>query len=282
MHSDPADRAGGSATDGFTAARGVARRRRLVQVVALVGGAAGASLAPDLGCRGAALVASLIVGWMARPDRDPERWLRGAAGEDATAALLAALPRRRWIVFHDRAVPGSSANLDHVVIGPTGVWVIDTKSYRAPLRAGWRSVRAGDHRVDTAPAAWEASIVADRLGVYVRALLAVHGEGLPSRGRRVGGVPVLPASRLPRRLRRRRGSARLGRQDIRALGEAFEKAFRPAASLSPRSVRSRSAFARSPRGESLLWPAYDQPADGPLAPGRHAGAARIGSGGATA
>lgn len=282
MRSDRADRAGGSATDGFTAARGVARRRRLVQVVALASGAAGASFAPGLEWRGAALGASLVASWMVRPDRDPERWLRGAAGEEATAALLAELPGRRWIVFHDRAVPGSAANLDHVVVGPTGVWVIDTKSYRAPLRAGWRSVRVGDHRIDTATAAWEASVVADRLGVDVRAVLAVHGVGLPPRGRRVGGVPILPASALLRRLRRRRGSARLRRQDIHALGEAFEEAFRPAASFSPRSVRSRSASARPPRGEPRPWLPYDPSGDGPRAPGRRARAARLGSGGATA
>jgi len=32
------------------------------------------------------------------------------------------------VVFHDLAVPGNtSANIDHLVIGPTGVFVIDSK-----------------------------------------------------------------------------------------------------------------------------------------------------------
>jgi hypothetical protein len=130
------------------------------------------------------------------------------------------LPERRWIVLHDRAVPvpGSRANLDHVVVGPTGVWVVDSKAFRAPLRGGWRSVTAGGVAVDTGPAAWEAEVLDEALGgVGVRALVAVHGTGLARRGRRVGGVRVVPASGLVRRLRRRRGSARLGRRDVVAL-----------------------------------------------------------------
>jgi hypothetical protein len=228
VRSDPADRAGGSAADGFAAAWRAARRRRLVQFGALSGGLAVAAGAPGLAWRGAGLLVAAVVAVAARPDRDPGRWLRGAAGEEATAALLEGLPRRRWVLYHDRSVPGSAANLDHVAIGPTGVWMIDTKTFRAPLRAGWRSVRAGDHPVDTGPAAWEAAIVADRLDTEVTAVLAVHGEGLPRRGRRVGGVAVLPAAAVPDRLRRRRGSARLSRREVSTLAEAFDRAFPPA------------------------------------------------------
>jgi hypothetical protein len=154
----------------------------------------------------AALALFLVgVAWRGRPRPDPQRWIRGAAGEAATAALLGSLGRR-WVVRHDLGVPGSRANVDHVVIGPTGVWVIDSKAYRAPLRAAWRSVRAGERPVDTAAVAWEAQVVADRLGVPVSALVVVHGHGLPARGRRVGGVRVLPAAAALPYLRRGRWS----------------------------------------------------------------------------
>ena len=46
--------------------------------------------------------------------------------------LGAALDRRRsetLAVLHDRLIPGSSANIDHLAIGPAGVFVIDTKRY---------------------------------------------------------------------------------------------------------------------------------------------------------
>lgn len=228
MRSDPAARAGGSAADGFVEARAAARRRRLLRWAVLAAGAAGVLLAPTWLWAGSVAAVWVLAALACRPDPDPDRWQRGAAGEEATARLLERLPARRWVVLHDRVLPGSSANLDHIVIGPTGVWVVDTKAYRARLRSGWRSVHAGGSRIDTAPAAWEASVVEDRLGVAVRPVLAVHGEGL-RRGRTVAGVPVIPAGRLLRRLRRRWRSARLGRRDVVALAEACDRSFPPAA-----------------------------------------------------
>lgn len=72
---------------------------------------------------------------LARPRQDADRWARGAAGEQATAALLAGLAPRRWTVLHDLTVPGSRANIDHLVIGPTGLWVVDSKAFRGKVRA---------------------------------------------------------------------------------------------------------------------------------------------------
>jgi hypothetical protein len=136
------------------------------------------------------------------PRFDPDRWARGAAGELATAVLLEELPRGHWVVLHDLAVPGSRANVDHLVIGPTGVWVVDTKAYRARVTARRGRVTAGGVPLSTAPVRWEASVVSKVLGREARPLIAVHGRGLPRRGRRLDGVRVLPAERLVRRLQR--------------------------------------------------------------------------------
>lgn len=95
--------------------------------------------------------------------RDADRWRRGAEGERRTAALLDGLASRRWAVWHDLQVPGSRANIDHLVVGRTGVWVVDTKTPRGQVRSGWRSVRMGDRRLDTGPVTWEAEMVAERL-----------------------------------------------------------------------------------------------------------------------
>jgi hypothetical protein len=148
--------------------------------------------------------AFLLAAYLARPRPDPGRWLRGAAGEVATAARLDRLPARRWTVRHDLPIPGSRANVDHLVIGSTGVWVIDTKTTRAPARAGWRTVRVGDRKLDSGPVRWEAAVMADRLDTPVRPLIVVHGGGLRRRGGRAGGVRVLPVDRLLRHLRRGR------------------------------------------------------------------------------
>jgi hypothetical protein len=172
----------------------------------------------------AAAAAALVAARVCRPAPDPERWLRGAAGEVATAHLLERLGDRRWAVLHDVRLPGSTANVDHLVIGRRGVWVLDSKAYRAPVRAGWRGVRVGGRRLDTSPVAWEASVVADRLRVEVRPLVVVHGVAehggrLPRRGRRCDGVRVLPAEAVVRHLRRARTGRRLGRADVADLVE---------------------------------------------------------------
>lgn len=65
-----------------------------------------------------------------RPDAGA-RWIKGAAGEERLGSLLDRLADDGTIaVIHDRALPHSSANLDHLAVAAAGVWVIDAKSYR--------------------------------------------------------------------------------------------------------------------------------------------------------
>lgn len=61
-------------------------------------------------------------------------WERGAVGEERLGTRLDALasPTRR--VLHDRRIPGSRANIDHLVVCPQGVVVIDAKRYRGTPR----------------------------------------------------------------------------------------------------------------------------------------------------
>jgi len=59
--------------------------------------------------------------------REAEAWRVGAAGERTVARRLGRT--RRVIVLSDRAWPGRRANLDHVVVASSGVFVIDTKAY---------------------------------------------------------------------------------------------------------------------------------------------------------
>jgi Nuclease-related domain len=138
------------------------------------------------------------------PRSDPDRWHRGADGEVATAATLDRLASRHWLVRHDLGVPGSRANIDHLVIGPSGVWVIDSKSFRARLRARRGELWAGQTRLSTQAVRWEAKVVSNLLGAPSTPLVAVHGRGLRRRGAVSGGVRVVPAGSVCRRLRRHR------------------------------------------------------------------------------
>jgi hypothetical protein len=58
-----------------------------------------------------------------------EAWQRGAIGEERLAEWLKELPDNLR-VLHDRRIPGTRANIDHIIVAPSGVWVIDAKRYK--------------------------------------------------------------------------------------------------------------------------------------------------------
>lgn len=53
---------------------------------------------------------------------------RGIEAEQTTAASLADLPEQ-WSVLHSRSIPGTNADVDHLAIGPAGVFVLDSKNW---------------------------------------------------------------------------------------------------------------------------------------------------------
>jgi hypothetical protein len=70
----------------------------------------------------------LLVGWEIGGDAHSLSWLWGRVGEQQTEDALKALDRR-WQVIHD--VPRERGNWDHVVVGPAGIFLLETKAYRA-------------------------------------------------------------------------------------------------------------------------------------------------------
>jgi hypothetical protein len=172
------------------------------------GGLLGNLLAPRLGLMVGGL-AAIVAGWGLRfqPSLDAVAWRRGAAGERRTARLLGPLERHGWVVLHDLAVPGSRANIDHLVIGLGGVFVIDSKQYRGRLQLDafgklWHggyplalSLQAVSFEADQA-----AQVLPDP-GVVVLPVVAVHGAQVPWGKVVVDGVPVVAARRLPSLLR---------------------------------------------------------------------------------
>jgi hypothetical protein len=137
----------------------------------------------------------------AQPRR--RRLAAGSGGERRTARLLAALERHGWAVLHDLAVPGSRANMDHLVIGPGGVFVIDSKQYRGRLQLD-PSGRLWHGRYSLIPTLRAVSFEADQAAqvltdpdVVVVPIVAVHGAQVPWGKVVIDGVPVVPARRLP-------------------------------------------------------------------------------------
>jgi hypothetical protein len=176
--------------------------------VGAVGGLLGGLLTPRLRLVVGGL-AALAAGWELRfrPSPAARAWRRGAAGERRTARLLSPLERHGWAVLHNLAVPGSEANLDHLVIGPGGVFVIDSKQHRGRLQLD-RSGRLWHGRYPLAPILQAVSFEADQAaqvlpdpGVVVLPVVAVHGVQVPWGKVVTQGVPVVSARRLPSLLR---------------------------------------------------------------------------------
>jgi len=78
-----------------------------------------------------------------------EAYERGALGEESTARALAALPELDWRVFHDVHWPGRRyANIDHVVVGPGGVFVVDSKAWSGEIEVAEGVLRQNGRRRD--------------------------------------------------------------------------------------------------------------------------------------
>jgi hypothetical protein len=157
----------------------------------------------------AAVVAAAGVAWALRfhASADTLGWRRGAAGERRTARLLAPLERHGWAVLHDLAIPGSKANIDHLVIGPGGVAVVDSKQYRGRLYLDAHGfLWHGRHLLVSSlrKVRWEADQADVVLGVaevQVAAIVAVHGAHVPWGRLQADGVTIAPARRVPDLLR---------------------------------------------------------------------------------
>lgn len=77
-----------------------------------------------------------------------EMWEKGAAGERVVQEMLAQLPPE-WAVFHDLHWPGRArANIDHLVVGPCGVFVIDAKNWSGSLQIRNGVLRQNGYRRD--------------------------------------------------------------------------------------------------------------------------------------
>ncbi len=139
----------------------------------------------------------------ARLQRRAEMFDKTADGEARTAKALSRLGKG-WVVLHDVQWPGRRlADIDHVVVGPGGIFLIDTKSW-----AGGLSVEGGVLRQDgrarerTVVAAADAALaVAELAPAYaglVQPVLCFARDGALSG--RVHDVMICSTSNLRRTL----------------------------------------------------------------------------------
>jgi Nuclease-related domain len=157
-----------------------------------------------------ALVAALATGWRLRfrASAGARVWRRQAAMQRRTAGVLRPLEREGYLVLHDVTLPGWLASLDHVVVGPTGVCVLQSwqrTRLLSPLlpprkqTSPWRARRPAAGPLPELR--WQAAAIADILAdgslTHVRPLLCIHGGNLPGGHRSVEGVQVATPRQLP-------------------------------------------------------------------------------------
>jgi hypothetical protein len=185
----------------------------------------------------------------ARLNRVADAYERGADGEVATAHALAPLPASEWFTLNDVRCPGKRfANIDHVVIGPGGVFVIDSKAWSGDvtLRDGVLRQNGYKRGSTVAAAADAASAVAEQLPSFppgvVQPVLCFVGEH--EIAGRAGDVMLSTTSNVVQALLTRPAvlDPRSVRRTLLALQEALK-----AARAAPESRSSRRIRPRPPR-----------------------------------
>jgi hypothetical protein len=216
----PAQQVTGSLGHPGRSARTQYRRRRAAELAAwtpsltwrapllMAAGLIAGILAAQAGLPGAGLaclaVAAMVGWWLRfRPSTQARAWQRGAKGERHTARLLDCLGRDGYVIFHDLAMPDSTANLDHLVVGPSGVFLIDSKQWTGQVHQSADGLVWHNHyRLDRLLGSirWQAETLGRVLGVPVAPLACVHGAHIQGGGLRAQGVAVVSATLLRRAL----------------------------------------------------------------------------------
>lgn len=75
---------------------------------------------------GVGCATAIVMCFADAPPHHIERWRQGADGEKATAKQLRPLLRDGWVLVND--VQCDRSNVDHILIGPAGVFLIDSKN----------------------------------------------------------------------------------------------------------------------------------------------------------
>jgi Nuclease-related domain len=133
-----------------------------------------------------------------------ERRDRGAAGEEQVGGLLDELSERGWLVIHDATL--GRGNVDHILIGPPGIFTIETKSHPGPIRV------ARLHGAMLSQAQAQRKTIERVTGVEVEPLIVFSRAWVDRPTARRKGVRVIPARMLVRYLLRQ--PSRLSREEI--------------------------------------------------------------------
>jgi Nuclease-related domain len=165
--------------------------------------------------------------------------IKMTAAQRRTRRQLGKLARAGYRAMHARPIPESEEQIDHLVVGPTGVFAIDSEDWDKKLvvrtKKGtqlWHGPFSKKDRLQHAQ--WEAQRAAEMLSgeigkpVSVRPVMAVYGPRIPWDVATIRDVDVFSGPRLRKYLRRRARQADvrpLTDSEIDKIYEAANKAF---------------------------------------------------------
>ncbi|RAY11812.1 NERD domain-containing protein [Actinomadura craniellae] len=177
----------------------------------------------------------------ARQTTSVEAWGRSSSAERRTERQLRGLAKHGYHVLHARAVPRddegvSDGKIDHLVIGPSGVYAIDSEQWdkRLPVRTmSHLKLFHGpiDKKDRLDEARWEAKQASRTLtaqvgfDVPVQPSVAIYGPAIPWKVLTVRDVDVYSGGRAKAYLRRR--PKLLTEEDIQQIYEAASASLPP-------------------------------------------------------
>jgi hypothetical protein len=177
----------------------------------------------------------------ARTQSSVDAWRKSSAAERRTERQLRGLEKSGWRILHARAVPRddegvSDGKIDHLVIGPSGVYAIDSEKWdkRLPVRTlSHRKLFHGpfNKKEQLDEACWEAGqasrLLSAQVGfdVPVQPSVAIYGPSIPWKVMTVRDVDVYSGGRAKSYLRRR--PKILTETDIQRIAKAAESMLPP-------------------------------------------------------
>jgi hypothetical protein len=213
------------------------RRLRVRLLIALAAGIVVGILVNDwrIGVTAAVVAAIADAVYRAKSTSTVPAWRRSSVAERRTEAQLKKLERSGYRTLHARAIPGSEAQIDHLVIGPTGVYAVDSEKWdkRLPVRVQMgKKLFHGpfDMKPRLTEARWEAAQASELMSksfgreISVVPSLAIYGPPVPWKIMTIRDVDVYEGTRARKWITKRE----------RALTEAeIDKLYEIAAQVLP-------------------------------------------------
>ncbi|MFI7610768.1 nuclease-related domain-containing protein [Nonomuraea terrae] len=192
------------------------RRLRNRAILAVVVGVVVGFLVADwrIGVTAGVIAAIAEAVYRARTNSSVPAWRRTSVAERRTEGQLRKLERNGYRTLHARAIPGSEAQIDHLVVGPTGVYAVDSEKWdkRLPVRVQMgKKLFHGpfDKKERLTEARWEATQASELISkafgreITVVPSLAIYGPPVPWKIMTIRGVDVYQGDRARRWITKR-------------------------------------------------------------------------------